>query len=71
MLKTAVAVLKCWLSTTVQILVTRLTKACELSSFITEAYNIKETLAVSGQPKGPMKQKRMAVEENPVLTTLK
>lgn len=44
-------------------------KAWGLSSFITEACNFKETLAVSGQPKGPMKQKQMAVEKNP--TTLR
>lgn len=30
-------------------------KAWGLSSFITEAYNFKETLAITGQPKGPMK----------------
>lgn len=40
-------------------------KACGSSSFITEAYNFKEILNRSGQPKGPMKQKQMAVEKNP------
>lgn len=62
MLRTAFTVQKlCWRST-VQILVTR-HKAGGLSSFVTEAYKFKETLAISGQPKGPMKQKQMEVEK--------
>lgn len=47
-------------------------KASGSSSFIAEAYNFKEMLDTSGQPKGSMKQKPAAVEKkDPVLTALK
>lgn len=60
MLKTAFAVLKLQQSSLIQILVTRHTKPVDYPPLPLKLTTFKEALAISGQPKGPMKQKQMA-----------